>query len=951
MEKFLNGNKVSLAKAYQMASRYCGMNIGDNMTCQVVHAVTQHNSQATFDSKHLINSQSSKRHYDRPIKILKLNKNKDKDILIVFDDGSFETCTLSDIKSLWTNKSMLDIYKKTILYIEEIRAFKRDLFGIHFYINIIDTLFPSNINPWFLIFIQAFNSVKDSILTMTRNNGEHLRDFYSASTFEDFKKNVEKFINKNSDPLLESNTRDSFGLLEKDFFDLIYESGTITQDKSGVYTRVVGNAGTKNSKIETTPKKSASRSKRNCNSSFISFIPKGYSKRVYTNTRNLPIFVRENGLSFRASGIKCQSIYNANRILNNVFNEKCNSKNHVYSSLNDVKSIKRIYPIKLFNRPKFMKLKNLTKQSKHVKSLKNVFHIEEFKKLILKNVSNRMLKSIMNPSHGELKWVPKKMFMPNCSVCDFKNKHKTRRKQWKCPKCKTIYYTTCIKNLNSNKIKKLFNENALIYNSSGYWTVIPSPIRFAHSPRLMYDGLKRYFKDLENHNFPKNTTPTINSLNALKKKIFYPKPVPSWYMYPHEIPVIYGSVLDQIKGGKENIFRKKIATKRCDRSCRMTVTCDASLNHDEISIPKDVWIKMGKPQKTLFIRFPSVWRRNLSLLSVNVYDEEYTNHAMCIRVNPSICEGQNMDFDGDAGTLKAIDKNCEYEITTLLSPVYSYAIDGNKPRITFSSDAKLGLGFTEINGQSVPMHKLASSFIFWNFVIYGNSKKCFEMFSEISKIGYENSFEKFNLMDRESIFSYIKSDVSKLSFAHYHVMFLDKFCLENGLNFEQFIEKGISTRQILLNTPTHASDDGVVFSTLKMLTFDAYLHYDYTLRTTKNEFITCFPFQSNPYPLEPIPFSVEDDDINQNDFKPFLKFLKLEKVNLSTNNLNLVFKNIVNSKMFTVYIVKFPKKCNFKGNLIYTNAMKNLGLKLNVNYMVKFKFQESPFFFKFIKIK
>lgn len=938
---------------------------GSNFTIPTIHSLVV-NSQDTFNAKHMISRSSTNRHYNRPIKLLRLNKNKNKNEIFTVYEKDISTCTYQEIQNLWhicsktpdCPKCKLFTYDetKTIQYIEEVRAFIPDILGAFLYHNLVKSLYAEKKNfPALLVFYQVFHKQNlPGILSVTRHTINELKDLVTTCTFESIEKKLENNLNK-KDTLLESTSRDLFGLPpyhSTNSFDLIFAKDEFNC-RSNV--RPPSNVSSSQEHLlsihSDNNRLSEKRRFRVCKRKYSRIHPHGSDRNGQTISIEcrIPIGDQQNPSTHR---IQCGNSTEDNRVddagslwLDNLFNKDTSFLNELECSLSYISPniFKKYYPILIHSPIKTVHLKPVHKNSKYVQRLRQKMNILDFKKMILKNNTNRQFKKIMVPDYRESKYIFNKAFHLHCVVCKLKNKHMKRRKAWICKNCKTKYISTIKKSVNENKLLNLFNEEIQLTSNEGHWLIVPSPIRYANAPRIMYDAANRMIKDMQEcYPQPRNTCLTIKELANMKKKILNKtaksKSPAKWYIYPQNVPIIYGSANEELKGGKDNVFRKKIMTKRCINSCRLTMTLDADLKGNEISIPKIIWKNIGYPDYVIAIRYPSISNLNMTIHKVIVHDTYGCHLAMTARAPPTICKGHNLDFDGDAMTFIALDKESEYELRLLISPEYNISTNGEL-RLTFSKDAAIGLGFC--SDGITPLHKIIAEELANDyFAGRASSMETFQKFSEYEDIGRIEARKIIYTGNEDAILEYIGTESGKLNKAHYIKMFVGDRCLKNGLSREEFIDTSKETRKALLDTPANASDDGCVFSLALYVLKDSILQYDYSITTQNNEIISFYGFEMHPkYGFKnlnfDIPWSEEERKLDEN-FCPLGLDIKLEKVEFKFDNINIHVVNILSSDYIRLYRVKMDREFKIYGRLKYSPLMQALGLDLESTYVIKF---------------
>lgn len=969
-------------KLYNTMQRILDCAPGSDLKIPTIHSLVV-NSQDTFNAKHTINRTSTDRHYNRPIKLLRLNKNKDKSRIYTVYNDHISTCTYEDISNLWhvcaqepctKCKSMSFDSEKTLAYIEEARAYTPDLIGAYLYHNLVKSLYVEKKSfPALLVYFQVFHKQRlNGILSITRHTIDELKDLVTTCTFESIEKKLENNLNK-KDLLLESTSRDLFGLPAyhtTNSFDLIFAKDVyVKSNSSNVRARVANVTGSRECILPISPihsRLSQKRRYRLCSTKHSELRTDGFAEnglRLTTDVR-IPSVNQQNPSAHRIQCGNSTENYRhhdaSDAWMKSLFTKKVTFKHELPHALSYVspKKMRKHAPILIHSPVKSVQLLNVHKNSPYVQNLYQKMDLVQFKKMILKNNTNRQFKKIMVPDYRESRYVVSKSYNLHCVVCKLKNKHMKRRKSWICKNCKTKYIATIAKNVNENKLLNLFNEEIQVTNSNGYWMIVPSPIRYANAPRIMYDAVNRQFKDMQStYASPNETCLTTKELVSLKKKVLAQnsktKSPAKWYIYPQNVPIIYGSANDELKGGKDNVFRKKIMTKRCIHSCRLTMTLDADLKGNEISLPKTIWANIGYPDYVVGIRYPSISNLNMTIHKVVVHDTYGCHLTMTARAPPTICKGHNLDFDGDAMTFIALNKESEYELRMAISPEYNISTNGSL-RLSFSKDAAIGLGFCEDG--TTPLHKiivreLCNSY----FAGVSTSLETFQKFTEYENLGRREANKVIYTGNRAAILEYIGSEAGKLNKAHYVKMFMGENSLRNGLSKEEFIATSKETRKALLDTPANASDDGCVFSLALYVLKDAILRYDYTVTTQKNEIISLFGFHMHPkYGFNDlnfyIPTTPAEYELDKH-FEPVGLSVKLQPVVLECNHLNVHVRNILHSDAIRLYKVEDGAKYNVYGRLKYSPMMKSLKLELETVYIVYFHVYKDyycSYVFKFI---
>lgn len=972
-----NGNDITFGKLSHVYGNLIGLHHGDNITTQVVQCLTD--SQTTFDSKHrLVDKKraSVERHYVRPITCLRLNKNKDpKNIYVGYESGAVDSCSIQDIRNLWHKHDAkcptnCVPFQPDVRLLEEARAFKRDLFGAFLYSNSVNALFKKS-NAKLLVVLQAFHpDVKSDVISITRHSLPKMKDIVMTSTFESVEKMLEKNVYKKREPLLESSSRDLLGLpalQTTNFFDLIFDNGGNKRDSdarvgSGNIAQDVGD------RRETAPvrKELAVDERRKGLSRYFKVCGGRVPRTVYIPLKGAGVGNVHRRHRRREKGQHPKSHKPHKTIGLNSVDELNHHKRKLFKKDLD---INKYYPLNVFQPIKSVRLKLLNRRDECVRKLKNRFTLDEFKKFALKNVTSKQYSDIMVPDHGESKWNKTVGCQLSCVVCTAKNLHKTRRKPWKCLSCKTEYKAMIkVEKNTSNDLSKLHNDNVYIENDKKFWTVISSPRRYAHSPRIMWDSVKRllqdatkFFKEPQEHAYTAKQRAelkqkVVDQLSKVKKRVGKQKD--KWYMYPTDVPTIYGSSRDGLQGGKYNMFRKKIATKRVQHSCRLTMTVNPNLRSNQIGLPIAIWKDLGFPKCVVGVRYPSLGKQNMMVFEVvpmgnledtKLFNEDNIPVGLCTaHAPPGICRGLNLDFDGDAMSFIVVDKGSRFELVCLADPRFE-GLNGGSYWLVFSRDAKLGLG---MDATGEPMHERIQSHLV-KMCVAGKNEEAFELFTELENIGKFFATHQFGVIDRAQIIQEIMLRASKLNRAHFTAMFTGEENLTKGLTVRQFKDHCLKTRDALLAMPKYAADDGYVFTLALNIMPDVVFHYDGTARTTDGGIVSVYGFSMHPCYGMRLNFSVyeseEERSANRN-YRPLADIVKTTKVELCTDELNPVFKNIA-EQCFELYEVECSEKqLELYGRLRFTSQMASMGLKTNQNYLVYFKNEDGSLdshFFRF----
>lgn len=953
LQYIMNGNDLPDAQAFAVLERITGVFIGSNLSIQFTHALTEKVMQSTFDAKHGIAvEKETKWHYSKPISIIHLNKNKSEKILVLYHDRSIGTCSKQEVKKLWEDSECVGFRHKPIVFIEDSRFFVRDLFGAYLHHNICKKFCE---NPSQLVFVQCFHTAKDKhVLPIARHTASKLKDMVSAVTFESIEKQIENNVNKKQ-ALLEDYSRDLLGLPLIVDFELIYDEFQLERDfendlprASGWHGGDLGHCGKISGENEKRTGRLAARLRGGGRGGFTLLASniRGRVLSIVSRTRAvLQKYEYETKRRPHPAFPSCVRVQRQPQPLVNTFFDAQSR----WSQLNlKNETIRRHFPLRPHMLPSRVKLTRIHFNSRYVRSLQCKMHLNDYKKLVLANTSRLVPKSILKPDYGESKLVRTKHFSLHCGVCDFKNTHKTRRKAWKCTRCKTEYTSTIATKPRENNLKNLLNENVFVYTEKA-GTIVPSPIKSAHCARTMCDALKKELEDAPRSCF----TPTPKLLKKCKESVLQKKEVASqklkqaakatlvpskkalspkypWYRYTHQIPIVYGSCIDHLKGGKENVFRKKIGTKICQESTRLTVTCDPDLKANQIGIPRTVWKSIGYPKSVCMVRYPSISKFNLSFHDVVPFDSDRNNFAITAHAPPTVCSGHNMDFDGDAVTLKALSRLTAYELEASISPEHSFMEDG-RMRVNFSSDAKLGLGFGENGDNSEPLHLVLERLIRKHYVVTGSSSECYRLFQQFEDEGRKAS-AVCQGVDKDKVYEYIFSQFTKLNEAHYFAIRE----LHSGMDRQKFLEQSTSTRMGILETPLNASDNGMTVAILFTLLPQAKVAYDYSLRTANGNIVTVHSLEFSTVKLEPITYSIPRIKNKLLDgFKPLCYDIDLIPVELPRLG-HPVFDSLLGDYIRLKELVS-KKKLPIQGRLYYSSLMVNLNLKLNTTYIAYFR--------------
>lgn len=933
---------VSIAKKFHYMDRLFGMSPGENLTPHLIQSMTECNSQSTFDSKHKIVKNDNTlvlKHYNRPISFLRLNKNKNvDDIFVCFESGDPITCTAKQIKQLW-QKLDNPWPRDDVLLIEEARNFKRDLFGAYFYHVLVysglcnEDNSSKSINPALLVFFQAFHKdVNSDIITITRHSIARIKGVVAATTFEAVEKMLEKNVDKKRELLLESTTRDTLGLPgfhSTNFFDLIH--GKFEKDICGG-TQNSSSSLEGNGRQPGTDQKGVLSQKRIRVRGDYTIFDKNVRGKVFivpqTVVRRRSTNDSKRRLNFKKNCCRSKKV----KVETNSELEVPEFCDRIFDSISKYRALNVFLPYRS------VKLKVLEKTSRYISYLDNKFTFEKFKKFIFKNSTNKQYNDIMLPDHGDSRWKKFVGYQLECVTCKTKNKHKTRRKKWKCPKCKIVYGPTIKIEKNKKTLHKLLNENVFIQNKDRKWMVISSPRRYAHAPRSMFNAVRQLFKDSKV--VGKQCLAFTPKDRKQFKKDAGKGDKDKYYMYPPEVPSIFGSCVDQLKHGKNNALRRKISAKRIKHACRLPMCADSKLTGRQVGFPPTIMREMGYPTHVIGVRYPSLGRLNMMLFStVTIYSGKCVAH-----VSPVICEGQNLDFDGDCMSFFRLNNASIYETSVLIDPYYD-CIHNGKFIFNFSIDAKLGLGF---DGVGDPMHIHAINYI-TRLGLHGKNAEAFRLFTELEEIGNANATRVFGVVGREQLLTEIALKASKLTLAHYRVMFMEDENLYKGLSDAEFMRNSIATRLDLMSMPKYASDDGYTYAVARSTLFDIMYAYDGTLRTLSNEIVSLFAHKNNPrYNFAPIdyPYETPEEKKRNKNFKPLTATYVEVDIKSKSHLLNPIFKHLVDNRM-RLFEVRL-KDNEFCGRLRMSKQMKDLGLVTGVAYLVYFKFRHwTPYFFKF----
>lgn len=938
---------INLLKMIDIYQRVLDTCAGDNFTISTVHTLAA-KSQETFDAKHTTHTKDDiEKHYDRPIKLLRLNKNKASAFRKSFLIDNLECngkCPRQVLHMLWHEcsskpcsdcESLKEYFKakEILLFVEEVRLYRKDLFGAFFYHNLIKSIYAENkLFPALLIFFQVFNPTAN-ILSITRHSIEKLKDLTTSCIFEDIPLRIEKNLNK-KDHLLEGTSRDLFGLplyQGTNEFDLIFKYGRYSDIQKILHSKVKSkstNGGRFCARFQQVDGSSQGCGRILLERKHGGLGTHGTSEKVWIRSHHGSRGEKIIDAFKRHSKYRCYYRNDKSVELIPFLKKGAWTFSEETLNINDLRNESNVIVSKP---PHGVHLKRLNYKSKYIEKLQTKINVFHFKRLILANETQRQFKETMIPEFGEALSSCSQGFHLNCLFCKQKIQYKSRRKEWTCFKCKNTYKSCLKTSKNKNKLKNFLNENILVTNENGYWAVLPSPIRYANSPRMMLDAVERYFKHLKLMGTSHYKTDfSTNQLVGLKMEMGVKNMF--WNLYPRDVPILYGSSIDQLKGGKGNIFRKKISTKKCDNSCRLTATVDPQLNGDEISIPMGVFNSIGKPQFVMMIRYPSTKRYNLTFHKVRCHTPFQKHLVSTVRVSPTICTGHNLDFDGDALSIFGLSTEAAYELMILISPQFNVYGDG-RMRLEFSRDAKIGLGFC-FDGVT-PLHLKIVENLCNRYFAFGGAGLINEEFHTYEKKGLEDSLVAMSNQSKDIIMEYINLKCGKMNLAHFQAMFsTNQPSLEKGLDRKIFIEQCIDARKSLLDQPANASDDGVVFSATLHILPDCILKYDYTLRTQYGKIISIYPFYMHPhYGFNKLNFPIETQNL-ESSFSPLGNRLKLKKISLCTKNLHFVFKNIIESDLIRVYEIKGLQASKVYGTLIFNDMMKSMGLKEYVPYLI-----------------
>lgn len=873
---------------------------------------------------------------------------------------------------------------RTLLFAEEVRKYTTDLFGAFFYHNLVKSMYADKgVFPSLLVYFQVFHDQKKhSVMSITRFSIAHLKDLVTTCMFESVEQKLQTCLNK-KDRLLETTSRDLFGLPPlsgTNCFDLVFASGSYgsfdDDDHKAAKKRKHGHHADARSRVER-PLRSTRhvsntqryvlqspgvhRARPGADSGTARIVPAGLRRDggIHTQEDGGTVSIRLRIAGFGERG-ECEAARErgapeqdkegvrvharggaASRIsLRRLFSTATTFKKELPHSLSQCSpsDIKKCTPVVVNDPPSRVALRRLRRDCPLLGRLRQKMDVADFKRLILKNEGSSLYHRIMSTEYRESKYAVNKTFQLHCVVCSYKNKHLKRRKGWTCKVCKTRYHETVHKSKKEDKLKNLLNEEILVTDGPGPdapWIVVPSPIRYMHQPRMMLEAVNRFFRDARRvrgwKRRPMKYFPTIKQQKTMKVSSQRLGNTPmKFYTYPRDVPMIYGSALDDLRGGKDNVFRKKIVSKRCFNTCRMVMTVDGDLKGHQISLPDVIWKNMGHPRYVVGIRYPSISNLNMTIHEVVVHSNYGPHLTMTARAPPAICKGHNLDFDGDAMTFISLDKESEYEMRVLLSPQWAVSANGAL-RVSFSRDAMIGLGACA-DGET-PFHRvLAAELCRQYFSGESSSATVYRKFCEYEDAGRAAALKVVYTGNEASVLEYIAAQCGKMKHAHYAKMFEGEPNLTRGLSMEQFKESCVETRRALLDTPTNASDDGYVFSLAMHVLKDAVLQYDYTLRTQDGRLVSLYGFHMHPkYCFSRMDFYVPvtaEERSADREFQPLGCRVTLEKVEMDTTWINPIFRNVCRSGLMSLYKVTsgLPEKTRVYGRLHFSPVMRAMGM-------------------------
>ena len=147
--------------------------------------------------------------------------------------------------------------------------------------------------------------------------------------------------------------------------------------------------------------------------------------------------------------------------------------------------------------------------------------------------------------------------------------------------------------------------------------------------------------------------------------------------------------------GKMGLLRRSGLGRRVDRSARLVITPDPTLNWNCVGVPKVVLDKLAgdftrlpKDNIVIINRQPSLHRDSMKSVHPIKYDP---SNGETLKISPLVCGGLGADFDGDEMVVHfPVSEGARLEAARLLPEANLFSLATGKPNVSYSQDFVMG---------------------------------------------------------------------------------------------------------------------------------------------------------------------------------------------------------------------------------------------------------------------
>lgn len=230
---------------------------------------------------------------------------------------------------------------------------------------------------------------------------------------------------------------------------------------------------------------------------------------------------------------------------------------------------------------------------------------------------------------------------------------------------------------------------------------------------------------------------------------------------PMDLPIAFGSIKDRFAKGKDNMWRRTMLALKPDRMCRCVAGCDPFLKGHQLRLSNRIGRAIGFPKSAIVVRYPSLDTGNMT-----VHEEIiYTDEVDVVYLPSSVLQRHNCDMDGDEVNVVALNYPESIEVILRLSPRHDFMSMGY-PKLNFSSDVKMGLGF---DGDGNPRWEREMANLERLYVETGDSASCYNRFCELERLGYDH-VHRYGALTYDTLDTFARLKCTRFSTSHMRLL-------------------------------------------------------------------------------------------------------------------------------------------------------------------------------------